>query len=233
MLGLLLLDVAGVARGEVARVWLFLTPTAALVAAWGLACSRWSQNERGFVLVAALLALQLFTANAFLRVVTTGLSDPPARAASFDLPRSYEPVGARFSEPRAEGEAAIVLLGYTLEPAAPAAGDELELTLYWQPQAPLRRTYTVATHLVGPDGTLAAQDDGMPVDDTLPTTCWLPHEIVADRRRLALGADAAPGPYTVQVGWYLLDGGERLAAAGPGATPDHMVVLRRLEIGGE
>jgi len=231
--GLLLLDLAGVARGEVARVWLFLTPTAVLVAAWALARSRWGQREGGFALVAALMALQLFAANAFLRVVTTGLSDPPAREVSFEAPRAFEPVGARFAEPDAGEDSAIVLLGYTLEPAAPTAGDHLALTLYWQPQAPLRRAYTVATHLVGPDGVIAAQHDGMPADGTLPTTCWLPYEIVADRRRLALKADATPGRYTVQVGWYLLESGERLAAAGPGATPERMVVLRRLEIGGK
>ena len=37
-LGLLLLDVSGAAQGEVARVWLFLTPFAVITAAYGIAC---------------------------------------------------------------------------------------------------------------------------------------------------------------------------------------------------
>jgi hypothetical protein len=46
--------------------------------------------------------------------------------------------------------------------------------------------------------------DQWPLDGTLATRDWLPGRIVDDPYRVHLMADAPPGDYLVEVGWYLL-----------------------------
>ena len=249
-LGLLILDLSGTSRGEVARVWLFLTPFAVLVAARGL--ERLHFGQWGYILVAFLLTLQLFTFNTFLRVVTTGLTDPPAREHLFEPPPIAHPLNARFGD-------SIALLGYDLEqeppsasggteeiqlppasggteevqlpPASRGAGGVLHLTLYWKSLKPMAQPYTVFTHLVGPDGQLAGQRDNMPLRDTVPTTCWLPGEVFADPYDIPISPQARPGDYALETGLYFWETGERLPATGPTATPDHRLILTHVPIG--
>lgn len=44
----------------------------------------------------------------------------------------------------------------------------------------MARPYTVFTHLVDQRGELQGQQDNMPVQDDLPTTCWQTGEFVTD-----------------------------------------------------
>ena len=223
-LGLLLLDLSGTSRGEVARVWLFLTPFAVLVAVRGLACLDPGESTIGpFALVACLLALQLFTFNTFLRVVTTGLSDPPSRPPVFESPPISHPLSARFED-------TIALLGYDLEPETLAPGDTLHLTLYWQSLKPMSRPYTVFTHLVGLRDQLVGQRDNMPLRGVVPTTCWVPGEIIADPYDILINSQAPPGNYTLETGFYLWETGERLPVTGPTAIPDQRVILTQVLI---
>ena len=227
-LGFLLLALSGTSRGEVARVWLFLTPFAVLVAARGL--TRLRLGRRGFALVALLLALQLLTFNTFLRVVTTGLTDPPARTRAFDPPPISHPLSARFS---IDGVDSIALLGYDLEPAAPAPRDALHLTLYWQSLKPIAQPYTVFTHLIGPDNQLAGQQDNMPQQGIALTTCWVPGEIIADPYDILISPQSPPGNYVLETGFYLWETGERLPVTGPIATPDGRVILTTISVDAE
>jgi hypothetical protein len=105
----------------------------------------------------------------------------------------------------------VTLLGYDLDPAQPAPGDQLLLTLYWQALAEMETNYTVFTHLLGPDGSVVAQDDAAPVSGTYPTTLWVTGEVVADSHSLDLPSDLAPGTYTLEVGMYVLESGDRLS----------------------
>lgn len=221
--GLLLLDLSGVAQGEVARVWLFLTPFAVITAAYGvvhLTSRLWYRT-----LLLGLLALQLLVFNMFLRVVTTGMEDPPARELTSQLPASIHPINAELGDK-------ITLLGYILEPEYVQAGDTLHLTLYWQARAQLVQPYTVFTHLLGPDGNLVTQQDNMPQQGRAPTTCWVPGEIIADRYSLAIPPEIAPGEYTLLTGLYTWETGERLPARGTTATPDNTIMLTRLPFAG-
>lgn len=218
--GLLILDLSGVARGEVARVWIFLTPFAVVVAAWTLV--RWPAGHRRTVLI--LLACQLLVFNAVLRVVTTGVVDPPVRTRSFELPGSIEPVDATFADGGAE---VVALRGYTLEPETPEAGRPLTVTLYWQALDRISASYTVFNHLrtPAPTATLLSQHDGLPQGRLAPTTCWFPGEVVTDRHPLEIPIDTAPGTYELVTGLYRYDTGERLEARGPAALPEHAVKL--------
>ena len=219
-LGLLLLDLSGTARGEVARVWLFLTPFAVIGAAYGLT---WLTRRRWHVAaIVALLAAQLLVFNAFLRVVTTGLTDPPAYTRGLAIPQAH-PFDARFGK-------RIALTAYRVEPEHPHPGDDLHVTLAWHALAPMTHPYTVFIHLLGPDGSLVAQHDGMPQLGQAPTTCWRPGEDIPDTHTLTIPPGAAPGDYTLVTGLYFWETGERLPAESLAAMPDGRVRLTTLTV---
>ncbi|MCA9916921.1 MAG: hypothetical protein KC445_03170 [Anaerolineales bacterium] len=198
---LLLLDLSGTAQGEVARVWIFLTPFAVICAAW--AATRLSQNTKMLGLLLGLIGLQLVAFNGFLRVVTTGVTAVPDREMALIEPGTMQPVAA----PLAHN---IALRGYEVAPQPGQSGEPLTLTLYWQATDSVEFSYTVFNHLVAPDGTLVAQQDGLPVQGQLPTTCWLPDELILDLHTLALPADLPNGRYTLMTGLYDSISGQRL-----------------------
>ncbi len=98
------------------------------------------------------------------------------------------------------------LAGYRLSAEQVAPGDRLDVALAWQATEEMDVAYRVFLHLVGPDGTLVAQDDGEPVGWTRPTTGWAVGEVVVDPRAVTIPDGAADGTYEVRVGLYDADG---------------------------
>jgi hypothetical protein len=128
----------------------------------------------------------------------------------------------------------IRLLGYDLRRDSGDAEDAIHVTLYWQGLEPVDRDYTVFVHLVGPDGTIVAQDDGPPGDPFFPTSTWFPGEFVSDSHQLALPAPTPPGDYTLLVGLYHLPTAERLQAVDSDGLPlGDAVPLVTIHIGAE
>ena len=128
----------------------------------------------------------------------------------------------------------VELLGYDLSTATPGAsgasvapGETLTLTLYWRALAEMEESYTVFTHLVGPDGTLSGQQDNPPVGGTYPTNLWLAGEVVADVYGVEVGTDAAPGAHRLEVGMYVAETGMRLPVDG---TDEDAVVLQTVVV---
>lgn len=105
-----------------------------------------------------------------------------------------------------------------------AAGQPLTITLAWQALAPVDTSYSVFLHLLGPDGTIAAQRDTIPRAGTLPTDLWLPGEVVVDSYTLSPQEPLAPGTYTLIAGLYDPRTMQRLPAATSAGTPlgDHV-----------
>lgn len=118
---------------------------------------------------------------------------------------------------QADFDGGMRLMGYTLncEPQASACS----LQLHWQTRTPLDNDYTVFAHLVGEDGRIAGQSDGMPEGGAYPTSDWEPGEIVVDEHRLEIAADAPPGDYQLLVGLYRVETGERLPVLGSDGQP--------------
>lgn len=120
----------------------------------------------------------------------------------------------------------VELSGYS-GPQVEAGGEGrvLRFTLYWRA---LRRTdvsYTVFAHLVGEDGLVVAQRDGIPGSSRLspergplgefyPTSLWQEGEVVADDYLLPIGAEVPPGRYRLLAGMYDGKDGSRLPVAG-------------------
>jgi hypothetical protein len=104
----------------------------------------------------------------------------------------------------------LTLHGFNLSPGSHPRGADLPLTLAWQANQLMADSYHVFVHLVAPDGSLAAQSDGVPAQWTRPTTGWLPGEYVVDQRALFIRPDLEAGTYTLWAGMYAAATGERL-----------------------
>ena len=221
LVGLLAIDVAGTSRGEVARVWAFLLPLPLLIAVRntratkGCLTTRTTNNTNNtnntqhgsFVVLIALLSLQLFVTNVYVRYIGTDLSDPPSpppEAASAD--------GATW---KVTWEGGIILQDVQV-PATAAGGEQIAVHAIWTTSCPIHRPYTIFVHLYDRQGNLVAQRDTMPLDGHWPTTCWQPGKRFADSYHLAVPetpeTEIRCETYSVQLGLYWLPSGERLAA---------------------
>jgi len=99
------------------------------------------------------------------------------------------------------------LLGYEVTPTAVKPGEEIEVTLYWEPLARTGQNYAVFVHLLSDTGTMVAQRDTYPGLGRYLTTAWEPGVPFADTYCVHVPETAyAPDAGYIQVGLYLPDG---------------------------
>lgn len=103
----------------------------------------------------------------------------------------------------------VQLLGYTFSDAHVSPGQTLDVTLYWRPREVPEEDYTVFVHLVDEEGQLVAQHDARPGRGRFPTATWRPGQLIADRHPLEIPLNMTPGDYTLIIGLYQLQNGER------------------------
>jgi len=128
----------------------------------------------------------------------------------------------------------IKLLGYTLEAEEIQPGDSVQLALYWQALAEMETSYTVFTHLIDQDERIMGQKDNRPVNGLYPTTEWTPGEKIVDRYEIATGPEIPLGEYSIEMGLYELDSGERLPVLDVMGLPkDSRVILDKVQVVGE
>lgn len=115
----------------------------------------------------------------------------------------------------------IALDGYS--PPSPQAqpGAPLAITLHWRAAAKIERDYTISLQVLSPEGKLIAQQDAMPVNNTMPTTRWQVGESVYDTLTVDLPRGLTAGQYPLIVVVYDNQNGERLTARGEGSGGDH------------
>lgn len=95
------------------------------------------------------------------------------------------------------------LIGYDLTFPTPIVPDaEFTVTLFYRVTAATTIDYTQFVHLYDDALGMATQMDAMPNRGGNPTTAWVPGEVISDEITLQIEADAAPGRYTLQVGFY-------------------------------
>jgi len=126
----------------------------------------------------------------------------------------------------------VALRGYDLLATSARPGETLNLTLHWEALAPASADYTVFSHLIDAQGHPVAQADGQPLGGVYPTTIWEAGERIADQRSISLAGDVPPGDYSLGVGWYLLETGERLPATGGDGNrlPGDMAILGTVRV---
>jgi len=124
------------------------------------------------------------------------------------------------------------LLGYDLTTAKVEPGGSMSLTLYWQALAKMERDYSVFVHVVGEDGQILSQHDGLPEGGFYPTSYWELGETVKDDRVLSLPSHTDAGDYELRVGMYLLEDMDRLPVV-EGAERADWITLSRIQVRGQ
>lgn len=102
----------------------------------------------------------------------------------------------------------ILLVKHQVEPSESG----LVLKLWWQAYQVPEGNVTVFVHVYDQAGQLIAQGDGYPLSGLFPAGEWQPGDQVRDVRVVTFPDDMAGGEYTVAVGWYNADTGQRLPA---------------------
>ena len=215
---LLAVNLAGVSPGEVGRLWMLWATGMSVSTALWLANRPATVQRWGYPLLLGLLALQSLWLPLFLRVSQTGMPAYVPRTPGPDREPAVE-VAAAFGSH-------IELRGYDVASERLAPGDKVAITLYWRASERPDLPYTAFVHLVDAEGNLVAQHDAMPAEDALPTTCWLPGEIIVDRHPLQLPPDLPSGIYKARVGLYDLSTMERLpiSPTAEGQSPDALIL---------
>lgn len=157
--------------------------------------------------------------------VSLGVVRIAGREHVYAAPAMQKRVDARLGDGAA-------LLGYDIAADGTLApGAVVRLTLYWQGVAPLDVSYTVFVQLLGDDNRSGGQRDALPGDGLLPTTSWLPGEVLSDWHDVAIRSDAPPGRYRLVAGLYDATSGARLPVTIGGVRQsDDMVVLTTVTI---
>jgi len=97
----------------------------------------------------------------------------------------------------------------------------LGVYLHWQPTQPVTRTLKVFVHVIGRDGRLVTQDDGLPVLWTYNTDEWQIGETIVDFHQVTFSDSEASDAYTIHVGLYSEDEG-RVPLVAPTAPDDSL-----------
>ena len=123
------------------------------------------------------------------------------------------------------------LLGYDVE-SVQQPGATMALTLHWQAAGPSTTSYKIFTHVIGPDGRVAAQGDAFPLQGDRPTTTWRPGEMLVDQYAIPLDPALPAGRYELKIGFYDPVTGVRLPVtdASGQLLPDGQMVLTAIDV---
>jgi hypothetical protein len=105
----------------------------------------------------------------------------------------------------------IALVDYKFDRWVVSPGETLTVTLDWQALTVPQDDYVVFVHLLLPPDAVWAQRDAMPQTGAAPTSTWAAGQRVTDMVELVVPAEAPAGLYTVEIGLYDPDTGERLS----------------------
>lgn len=161
-------------------------------------------------------------------------NSPPVELGKIQVtakPRDFRAPEVRHSTDQTVGDFAR-LVGYDIQPeSALSPGQAIRLSLVWQAVGETDQDYTVFVHLVGPDGQLVGQKDNPPRRGTHPTSSWLRGEYIADEYVVPVPNTLAPGAYSVYVGMYDPNSGQRLPAtdANGARWPADAALLHQLQ----
>lgn len=124
---------------------------------------------------------------------------PPRLSDESQLPADITRAEIRFGD-------AIRWIGYSVERARIAPGDEFIVTLYWQGLRLMQTNNSAFIRLYGRDNALAALLDTYPGGGMWQTTRWTPGEIIVDRYRLRVSeALSLPAVLRMDVGFWNFD----------------------------
>ncbi|RME42984.1 MAG: hypothetical protein D6791_16550 [Chloroflexi bacterium] len=159
---------------------------------------------------------------------------PPARLADVTVavPHRRFDVPATISHPeRVTLGSDVTFLGYDIESETVRPGEKIHLTLYWRALGPTDKSYKVFTHLMNVTIGMWGQEDSFPVNETRPTTGWLPGEVIIDPYEIKVDPAAPAGDYFIEVGMYDPETLERLpAVAGGQRLPEDRILIKGIRV---
>ncbi|MDE3088112.1 MAG: hypothetical protein KGJ80_01845, partial [Chloroflexota bacterium] len=157
--------------------------------------------------------------------VTIGQARVVGRSHSYAIPAIPNPQPANFGNH-------ISLLGYALDSSNPHPGESLRIKLHWQSLGLTNESYQVFVHVLDAKSRVVAQEDRIPGGGALPTTGWLPREVVTDAYELALPADLLAGRYQIEIGFYNGVTGQRLSVLDSNGRPvaDHVILETAIQV---
>jgi len=160
-------------------------------------------------------------------ILDLGRIEVQGRERSFTVPPVSHPLEIQLGK-------TVRLLGYDLETIEAHPGGSLHVTLFWQGLGLMDTSYTVFLHLLDEEGKIRGQRDSLPSQGTLPTSGWVEGEVIVDRHEIPIAPDVPAGQYTIALGMYDADTGERLPVsdAEGNLLGDH-VWLSRIGVSGE
>jgi hypothetical protein len=159
------------------------------------------------------LLVQVLEGGEVIGQARLGRVEVRGRPHRFDVPEIQHPLEARLGD-------GVLFLGYDLSSDDVKPGNTMEITLYWQALAEMRVSYTVFTHLLDAEEGLWGQMDSIPLRGEAPTTSWVSGEVVADEYDIVVETAAPPGSYTMEIGMYDSDSGQRLPVTVEGVRLD-------------
>jgi hypothetical protein len=119
----------------------------------------------------------------------------------FTVPEEVSvPLAANFADQ-------LQLVGYTLPQSRVRAGEKFPITLYWQAPADKspQANFVQFNHLLNADGELYGGYERLP-QENYSTLLWAAGEVVIDGYSVPVDANAPPGVYYLDVGYYLTVG---------------------------
>jgi 6-pyruvoyl-tetrahydropterin synthase related domain len=124
---------------------------------------------------------------------------------------------------------AIRLNGYDLQ----IQPQQIAVRLYWQARAKIDQDYKVFVHISDAQGNVVAQQDSLPDAGHYPTRIWDAGEQVLDAYQIPAAA-LPEGQYTIFVGMYSPETGERLRALDQNGNnlPDRQIEIARFDLPG-
>jgi hypothetical protein len=189
---------------------------------WRISRLSWALDYPWQLLALAGFAMSLASGAALLLAPTLRRLPWLSVVLTLVVLSSYGYLSPRFTDLRVGGSPVgvfgdqVILLSYQRQGPL-RHGATVRLTLDWQSIRPMTADYTVFVHVVGEDGTIWAQRDGVPVEGERPTSSWELGEMVRDEYQIAIPVDGPREGYTVQAGLYDRETGVRLPVPG-GAT---------------
>jgi hypothetical protein len=148
-----------------------------------------------------------------------------ARPRSFDVPSIQHPLSVNLDKQ-------VEFLGYDLKADRAAAGDTLQVTLYWRALAGMETSYKVFMHLLGDDGRIWGQKDDFPGQGALPTIGWVEGEVIVDEYEITVDPEAPVGDYQPAIGMYDPASGARLPMIDEkGEIQGDRILLKKIAVG--
>jgi hypothetical protein len=136
-------------------------------------------------------------------------------------PEPYEP---QAREVFTEFDGGLGMTSIAVHTPRPQPGSVLAFTIYWHAQQPLMEDFAASVRLVGPDGTvLAQQDERHPALGTSPSSRWPVQAPIGDYRELPIGSRLRPGIYQVQIVPYRVEPRQPLAVQGIVPVPGQIL----------